>query len=60
MTTSSATTTTTYYSAGALRIAEAVNGVFSYLGNDVLGSTAVALEANGQVIWGFVGYYSCA
>jgi len=40
--------TTTYYSAGGLRIAEAVNGTFSYLGNDVLGSVAVALDASGQ------------
>ncbi|HLG64588.1 MAG TPA: RHS repeat-associated core domain-containing protein [Ktedonosporobacter sp.] len=47
--TGSSTTTTTYYTAGALRIAEAVNGTFSYLGNDVLGSTAVALNASGQL-----------
>ncbi len=45
----SSSTTTTYYYAGALRIAEAVNGTFSYLGNDVLGSTAVALNASGQL-----------
>ena len=47
--TGSSTTMTTYYTAGALRIAEAVNGTFSYLGNDVLGSTAVALNASGQL-----------
>lgn len=47
--TGSSTTTTTYYSAGGLRIAEAVNATFSYLGNDVLGSTAVALNASGQL-----------
>jgi len=46
---SSTTTTTTYYYAGALRLAEAVNGTFSYLGNDVLGSTAVAFNASGQL-----------
>ncbi|HZO74308.1 MAG TPA: RHS repeat-associated core domain-containing protein [Ktedonobacteraceae bacterium] len=45
----SSTTTTTYYYAGTLRIAEAVNGTFSYLGSDVLGSTAVALNAAGQL-----------
>ncbi len=45
----SSSTTTTYYYAGALRIAEAVNGTFSYLGSDVLGSTAVALNAAGQL-----------
>ncbi|HLG64757.1 MAG TPA: RHS repeat-associated core domain-containing protein, partial [Ktedonosporobacter sp.] len=47
--TGSSTTTTTYYTAGGLRIAEAVNGTFSYLGNDVLGSVAVALNAAGQL-----------
>jgi RHS repeat-associated protein len=46
-TTGSTTTTTTYYYAGPLRIAEAVNGVFSYLGADVLGSADVALTASG-------------
>jgi RHS repeat-associated protein len=48
-TTGSSTTTTTYYYAGPLRIALAVNGVFSYLGNDTLGSATVALNASGGV-----------
>jgi RHS repeat-associated protein len=47
-TTGSTTTTTTYYYAGALRIAEAVNGVFSYLAADGLGSADVALNASGS------------
>jgi RHS repeat-associated protein len=44
---SSATITTTYYYAGSDRIAEAVNGVFSYLGTDRLGSPLIALSATG-------------
>ncbi|HEV2236265.1 MAG TPA: RHS repeat-associated core domain-containing protein, partial [Ktedonobacterales bacterium] len=40
-------TTTTYYYAGGKRIAEAVNGTFSYLCSDMLGSALVALAANG-------------
>jgi RHS repeat-associated protein len=45
----STTTTTTYYYAGATRIAEAVNGVFSYLASDALGSADVALNASGSL-----------
>jgi RHS repeat-associated protein len=46
-TTGGTTTATTYYYASGQRIAEAVNGVFSYLGNDTLGSATVALTATG-------------
>jgi RHS repeat-associated protein len=46
-TSGSTTTTVTYYSAGGTRIAMAVNGAFSYLASDVLGSTSVALSASG-------------
>ncbi|MGE5335682.1 MAG: RHS repeat-associated core domain-containing protein, partial [Nitrososphaerota archaeon] len=46
--TPSGTTTMTYYYAGGKRIALAVNGVFSYLGSDVLGSATVALDASGN------------
>jgi hypothetical protein len=42
-------TTTAYYYAGGQRIAEAVNGTFSYLGSDSLGSAQVALDASGNV-----------
>jgi len=49
VTTGSTTTTTTYYYADGQRIALAVNGVFSYLGNDVLGSSEVALNGSGNV-----------
>jgi YD repeat-containing protein len=49
VTTGSSTTTTTYYYADGKRIALAVNGVFSYLGNDVLGSSEVALDGSGNV-----------
>ncbi|HEX6797111.1 MAG TPA: RHS repeat-associated core domain-containing protein [Ktedonobacterales bacterium] len=42
-----ATTTTSYYAGGA-RIAQAVNGAFSYLGSDSLGSAQVSLDANGN------------
>jgi RHS repeat-associated protein len=42
-------TTTTYYYANGQRIALAVNGTFSYLGTDVLGSTELALNSSGQV-----------
>jgi RHS repeat-associated protein len=41
------TSTTTYYSLGGKRVAEAVNGLFSYVGNDSLGSAEVALDASG-------------
>lgn len=44
---SPSTTTTTYYYAGPLRIAEAVNGTVSYLGEDLLGSASVALSSGG-------------
>ncbi|HEY7780340.1 MAG TPA: RHS repeat-associated core domain-containing protein, partial [Ktedonobacterales bacterium] len=46
-TTGGMTTTTTYYYAGTRRVALAVNGVFSYLGDDELGSAGVALDASG-------------
>jgi RHS repeat-associated protein len=50
VTTSGATTSTrTYYYAGGLRVATALNGTFSYLASDALGSTAVALNASGGV-----------
>ncbi|HVU67577.1 MAG TPA: RHS repeat-associated core domain-containing protein, partial [Ktedonobacteraceae bacterium] len=49
-TSSSATQTTTSYFAGDQRIAEAVNGVFSYLGSDRLGSPVIALSSTGAVI----------
>jgi RHS repeat-associated protein len=42
------TTTTTYYYANGQRIALAVNGVFSYLASDGLGSAVVALNASGS------------
>jgi RHS repeat-associated protein len=45
----STTTTTTYYYAKGQRIALAVNGVFSYLASDALGSAAVVLNASGSV-----------
>jgi RHS repeat-associated protein len=47
-TTGSLTTTTTYYYANGERIALAVNGVFSYLASDGLGSALVALNASGS------------
>jgi len=40
-------TTTTYYYAGGRRVALAVNGVFSYLATDALGSVSVAVDAGG-------------
>jgi RHS repeat-associated protein len=43
------TTTTTYYYAASQRIAEAVNGVLSYLGSDSLGSGQVTLSSSGTV-----------
>jgi hypothetical protein len=50
ITTSAAgTTTTTYYYAGGQRLALAVNGVFSYLGDDVLGSPTAVLNAVGTL-----------
>jgi RHS repeat-associated protein len=49
-TSGSTTQTTTYYFAGDQRIAEAVNGVFSYLGSDRLGSPVVALSSTGAVV----------
>ncbi len=45
-TSGSTATTTTYYYAGGTRIAEAVNGTVSYLGNDALGSADVALDSS--------------
>jgi RHS repeat-associated protein len=48
-TTGNSRTTTTYYYANGQRIALAVNGVFSYLASDGLGSTVVALNASGTV-----------
>jgi RHS repeat-associated protein len=51
VTTSGATTTTsTYYYAGGTRIAMAVNGTFSYLAMDGLGSTSVVLSASGSAV----------
>lgn len=47
-TTGSSTTTTTFYYAGDTRIAVAVNGTFSYLASDGLGSADVALNASGS------------
>ncbi|HLV98515.1 MAG TPA: RHS repeat-associated core domain-containing protein, partial [Ktedonobacterales bacterium] len=47
-TTGSTTTTTTYYYAGTMRVALAVNGVFSYLATNGLGSISVALTASGS------------
>jgi RHS repeat-associated protein len=46
-TSGSSTTTTTYYYANGQRIALAVNGVFSYLASDGLGSAVVAVSASG-------------
>ena len=48
VTSGSSTTTTTYYYANGQRIALAVNGVFSYLASDGLGSAMVALNASGS------------
>jgi RHS repeat-associated protein len=42
------TTTTTYYYAGGQRIALAVNGVFSYLASDALGTPEVSLSVSGS------------
>jgi RHS repeat-associated protein len=47
-TSGSTTSTTTSYYAGKQRIALAVDGVFSYLGSDVLGSATVALDSSGH------------
>jgi RHS repeat-associated protein len=47
--TRSTTTTTTHYYAGGMRLALAVNGTFSYLGSDGLGSAEVALDGSGNV-----------
>jgi hypothetical protein len=47
-TTGGTTTTTAYYSAGGKRLAEAVIGAFSYLGNDGLGSANLALDGSGN------------
>jgi RHS repeat-associated protein len=44
----SSTTTTTYYYADGQQIALAVNGVFSYLASDGVGSAVVALNASGS------------
>ncbi|GCE13576.1 RHS repeat-associated core domain-containing protein [Tengunoibacter tsumagoiensis] len=46
----SPTTTTTFYFAGSQRIAEAINGVFSYFASDRLGSPVVTLSAGGAPI----------
>jgi RHS repeat-associated protein len=43
------TSTTVCYYAGNLRVAEATNGTFSYLGSDGLGSAEVALDGSGNV-----------
>jgi RHS repeat-associated protein len=43
----STTNTTTYYYAGTMRVALAVNGVFSYLTTNGLGSVSVALSTGG-------------
>ncbi len=48
VTTGGATTWTNYYNAGSARIAVAVNGIFSYLGSDGLGSASVALNTSGS------------
>jgi RHS repeat-associated protein len=51
VTTSGSTTTTqTYYHAGGSRIATAVNGTFTYLASDALGSPTVALNASGSAV----------
>lgn len=64
-TTGPTTTTTTYYYAGSARIALAINGTFSYLASDGLGSANVALNASGSATasalyqpYGFVRYSS--
>jgi RHS repeat-associated protein len=46
--TGTTTTTTTYYYADGRRIALAVNGTFSYLATDPLGSPTVAVDPTGQ------------
>src|SRR6185312_8291778 len=46
-TTGGTTTTTTYYYAGRQCVALAVNGTFSYLASDLLGSATVALDTSG-------------
>ena len=43
----SGTTTSAFYYAGSVRIAVSVNGVLSYLGQDALGSTNLALNGAG-------------
>jgi hypothetical protein len=48
-TTGSSTSITTSYYAGGQRVAEAVNGVISYVASDGLGSATVALSASGTV-----------
>src|SRR5205823_8792402 len=45
-TTESTTTTQTFYAANGMRIAIAVNGSFSYLAGDALGSVNVAVRAS--------------
>lgn len=47
-TTGGTTTKTTYYYANGQRFAEAVNGAFSYLASDGLGSADVALNGSGS------------
>src|SRR5579859_2447226 len=46
-TTGGTTTTTSYYYAGQTLVALAVNGAFSYLATDALGSVSLALSASG-------------
>jgi RHS repeat-associated protein len=50
VTTGGTTTTTTYYYADGKRIALAVNGVFSYLANDELGSSEVGMDGSGNAL----------
>lgn len=48
--TGGSTSTTTFYYAGSMRIAQAVNGVFTYLANDRLGSPVAVFNANGVAV----------
>jgi RHS repeat-associated protein len=45
-------TTQTYYYANGMRIAAAVNGAFSYLASDGLGSADITVDSSGNVIAG--------
>lgn len=49
-TTGSTTTKMTYYYANGTRIATAINGIFSYLASDGLGSADAALNASGSLV----------